>query len=72
MIPLINYLITDTRQAVTHIRESRRFESMYTKFLGIIKRIKGFWKQKNNKNKMGFYRAKKTHKLIRLTICVRG
>jgi hypothetical protein len=43
-----------------------------TKFLGIIKRIKGFWKQKNNKNKMGIYRAKKTHRLIRLTICVSG
>jgi hypothetical protein len=27
---VINYVKTDTRQAVTHIRESRRFESMYT------------------------------------------
>jgi hypothetical protein len=30
IIPLINYLMVATRQAVTHIRESRRFESMYT------------------------------------------
>jgi hypothetical protein len=28
-IPLINYVKTATRQSVTHIRESRRFESMY-------------------------------------------
>jgi hypothetical protein len=30
MIPLINYLMAATRQAVIHIRESQRFESMYT------------------------------------------
>jgi hypothetical protein len=30
MITLINYLMAATRQAVTHIRESRQFESMYT------------------------------------------
>jgi hypothetical protein len=30
IISLINYLMAATRQAVTHIRESRQFESMYT------------------------------------------
>jgi hypothetical protein len=30
IISLINYLMVATRQTVTHIRESRRFESMYT------------------------------------------
>jgi hypothetical protein len=30
MIPLINYLMSVTRQAITHIWESQRFESMYT------------------------------------------
>jgi hypothetical protein len=30
MITLINYLIIVTRQVVTHIRESQRFESIYT------------------------------------------
>jgi hypothetical protein len=29
--PLIIYVLTATRQAVTHIREPRRFESMYTR-----------------------------------------
>jgi hypothetical protein len=30
IIPLINYVMIATRQAVTHIRELRWFESMYT------------------------------------------
>jgi hypothetical protein len=30
MITLINYLMAATRQSITHIRESWRFESMYT------------------------------------------
>jgi hypothetical protein len=30
IIPLISYMLTATNKRITHIRESRQFESMYT------------------------------------------